>query len=105
MHKLSILLILLLLVAPQVIAQDDGSDDTPTIAEQIDRVEENTEFLRDLEPKGAVPVLFPSRDEVREFLSGEFEEAYTPETIAEVMAFYVAFDFLPPDFDIQAAIL
>ena len=104
MRKICLLLIILLLVAPQVIAQDDGGDEVPTIPEQIELIEQNTEFLRGLEPQHDVPVLFPSRAEVREFLDSEFEEVYTPETIDELMAFYVGFEFLPPDFDIQAAI-
>jgi hypothetical protein len=105
MHKITTLLILLLLFAPMVIAQDDGSDAPPPITEQIDMIEQNTEFLRGLDPQGEVPVLFPSRDAVREFLSGEFAETFTPEAVEEMMAFYVAFEFLPPDFDIQAAVL
>jgi hypothetical protein len=105
MSRMYILLILLLLFAPSVIAQDDGGDEPPTIEEQIDRVEQNTEFLRSLEAQGDIPVLFPSRAAVREYLSNEFTEFYTPEVIEELMAFYVAFDFLPPDFDFQAALL
>jgi hypothetical protein len=102
-NLIAIACLLFLLLVPAVNAQDSGSE--PTVAEQIDQIEEDTELLRGLEPETEIPVLFPSRDELREFINREMEETYTQEYIDELMAFYVAFGFLSPDFDIRASVL
>ena len=101
--RIVIVCLLFMLLVPAVIAQDSGSE--PTVADQIAEIEESTELLRGLEPQSEIPVLFPSRDELREFINREMEDTYTPEYLAELKAFYVAFGFLPADFDIQASVL
>ncbi|MDQ7024338.1 MAG: hypothetical protein Q9P01_05380 [Anaerolineae bacterium] len=96
-------LIIVMLWVSIVSAQDSGSE-TPIDA-QIDQIESDAELLRGLEPTSDVPIMFPSREEVRDYLNGELEDTFTPEYLDEVMAFYVAFDFLAPDADIQALAL
>jgi len=101
-RTLFILLILLLAILPAA-AQDTPIN--PDLQAQIDLIERNTETLRGLTALVDVPVRFPTRDELGNYLAGEITTHYTAEQIAEDMAFYVAFDFLPPNYDIQGELL
>lgn len=109
MKRLVILAMLLMLVGI-VSAQDEGGDDAPFVVspelqEQIDQIEANTVTLRELDPLREVNLDFPLREEAIEFITGELYEALPDEDLADVGAFYAAFDFLPVDYDIRGSFI
>lgn len=96
------LLILLVLCFASLSFAQDSID--PELAEQIDSLEAATVTLRGLEPLEEVALAFPNRAEVTAYLESSFEEFYTPEIVAQEMAFYTAFGFIPADFDFLAGL-
>jgi hypothetical protein len=97
-----ILLILLLSLSASLnFAQDDIS---PELAEQSDGLESATESLRGLDSSEDVALAFPSREDVGDYLEESFEDFYTPEIVAQEMAFYSAFGFIPADYDLVAGL-
>lgn len=90
---------LLLLVSFGLAQETDAID--PRLQEQLERVEANTEVLRELEAQEDITVAFPTRDDLRAYLVDIFEEEYDAETAATERAFYVAFDFIAPDLDLR----
>jgi hypothetical protein len=97
-----ILLILIIsLFASLSLAQDDIE---PELAEQIEGLEVSTEGLRGLEASQDVDLAFPSREDVGVYLAESFAEYYTPEIVAQEMAFYSAFGFIPADYDLVAGL-
>lgn len=97
-----------LLWSSLVFAQEENGGNfplSPELQEQIDGIEHITERLRGLPQLEPVPVDFPTEEEVQTFLYEEVISYYTEERIAEDMAFYVAFDFLTPDYDLPGGLL
>lgn len=98
------LLLLLFGVMGGILAQTTNEAVDPALRAQLDQLEARTEALRDLTIQREVTLEFPTRAEVQAFVADQLSTSFTDESTAEMMAFYVAFDFLPPDFDIEQAI-
>lgn len=105
MPRFLIALIIVLLTVSISVAQDEGDTPVdPQLQQNIERIESNTEIIRGLQAKADIAVAFPTRADLREFLTNEIAVYYTPERVEQDSAFYVAFDFLPPDFDIPGEV-
>ena len=102
---LTIILLILLGVTGTSAQEGDTAPVSPTLQAQIDRVEANTEALRGLETLQPVPLRFPTDAEVHAYLVSELNAYYSEARVAELMAFYVAFDFLPPGYDLYGELL
>lgn len=100
------MLILLLMSTSIAFAQDDVAEDeatrdetiSDTLYEQLELLQQFTREARGLEEKGAFQIVFPTRADLALYLSVTLEEELSPEVLAEEMAFYSAFDFLPADY-------
>lgn len=103
MQKVILSLIALSLLIIPGVAQDDALD--PDLAEQLALIESNTIRIRQLDPLQDVPVFFPTRDELRAFLTSELDEQLNQVAIADDIAFYVAFDFMARDVDLRTVLL
>jgi hypothetical protein len=101
------LLVLLALLAGSLSAQQtttdyDISDELQT---EINRIEDTTESLRELQPLSDVTLDFPTRDELSEYLRTTIASEMTDELVAQSQAFYAAFGFIEPDLDLRETIL
>ena len=100
---ITLLLLLLIGLLPGVQAQEAAEAViTPELREQLDQLEDFTRETRELDQMGSFELVFPSRDELREFVGELLLEELTPDVVSESQAFYAAFGFLPPDFDLVA---
>jgi hypothetical protein len=97
MRKILVLVMLCLL---PVTIRAQETDISPTLAEELFAIEAWVIETRGLEPQGPVIRVFPSREEVSDFLLTELTEQLPAETVREAMAFYVAFDFMSPEVDL-----
>jgi len=93
-----ILLLPLLMMAALVSAQETPI--SPTLDAELDEIEAWVVETRGLQPTGDVIRVFPSREEVADYLTNEINEQLPADTVREATAFYVAFDFMEPETDI-----
>ncbi len=100
--RIFLLLLTILALPLAVTAQEGDSVISPTLSEELDGIEAWVSATRGLEPTEPVIRVFPSRQEASDFLLGSIEEQLTPEIVAEIEAFYAAFDFIAPGTDIVA---
>lgn len=107
MRRLIGILLVLALMSTSVFAQGDenNSDISPELQEQIEIIERNTEALRGLDPLEEIAIYFPTRAELRAYLDSVFEEEYTPDILASDTAFYVAFELIPTNYDLYNELL
>ncbi len=75
---------------------------SPELSAQIDTLSRYTEDKRLLKLPERLPLRFPTRDDLREYITQQFDLAFTPEAIAESTRFYSVFGFLPPETDLRA---
>jgi hypothetical protein len=95
-------LIFTLLLTP-VAAQDATS--TPIDRDtQFQMLEETTVSIRGLDTLETVTRGFPTRAEVREYIEESIALSFSDESVAEMTAFYTAFDFILPGTDLRAVI-
>ena len=98
-----VMLLLCLLLAPIVFAQESSELElSPELEVQIAELTTFTEGTRGLMLPESLPLHFPNRAELRDYITEQFDIAYTEELLAEYVRFYVAFDFLPADVDLRA---
>lgn len=97
-----LIILLSLLLTILVTAQDADID--PNLAQQISRLEDNTEAIRGLDGLEPVALAFPSREEVTIFINESFETELSDSILEYEMLFYNAFDFLPADYDLRAGL-
>lgn len=102
MRSFIIILLMSLMLTMVVTAQDADID--PDLAQQINRLEENTETIRALDGLEPVALAFPSREDVAAFVTESFETELNDSTVEYEMAFYGAFDFLPADYDLRTGL-
>jgi len=90
-----------LLFAP-VSAQDSGTviEPSPALLAHIDELENYAIEIRGLAPLTPVSRYFPSKEDLTVFLSGQFEDEATIESLIEYEIIYKAFGLLAPDIDL-----
>jgi hypothetical protein len=99
MRKL--LLILLLLMTGVVVAQEDEDfAPSPELIEYLEELERITSEIRGLEGREEVIRLFPTRQDVFDYLDEQLEGEENEREFFEAQQFYIAFDFLEPDADL-----
>lgn len=98
--RVFVLLLAVLALPPAVLAQENDPAISPALAAELDGIEAWVTATRGLEPTEPVIRVFPTRQEASDFVMGSINEQLTPEIVAEVEAFYVAFDFAPQGTDI-----
>lgn len=100
MKRLRVLLILLLIV-PATIAQDDDTTTiSPALAEQIADIEQTTSELRGLTLTTPIERIFPTREEVLDFVRADMETQLTVDVAFVEAQFYRAFDFVDGPIDL-----
>lgn len=103
--RTSIVLLLVMLLCGSLLAQDIPAAISPELEAQLAALETVTAEIRELEPLEVVPRHFPTRAELLNYLNGVIAEELDDTVIADALAFYVAFDFLPADADLRAILL
>jgi len=96
------LIMMLLLLALPLTAQDDDPVISPELDANLDALEVTVSELRELDILEPVTRLFPTREEAAEFFITSFDDAFTQDVVLESTLFYRAFDFVEPDFDIES---
>ena len=99
----TIVMLILLLCTVSVFAQDEG-DISPELETFIELVEGETETLRELESQADIALAFPTRADVIDFLTIQFDEYFTDDVIVSDTAFYRAFGLIPDDYDLVSEI-
>ncbi len=99
--RTKIVILLMLLFTSGVLAQDTPFVMSPELETHLLTLETLTAEIRELEPLEEVVLKFPSRTELMEYLNGVIAEELDDAVIADAMATYVTFDFLPPDADLK----
>jgi hypothetical protein len=94
-------LLVLGMVLGSTAAQDTTADVAP-LATQFETLETTTESIRGLETLNEVEKAFPTRAEVQDYIKKSVDIELSDEAIDELMAFYVAFDFLDAKTDLRA---
>ncbi len=109
MKRLLFSLLLLLVLVPLGMAQEEDAltapDVSPALIEQLEDLEARTVNLRGLTALAPVERGFPSRDELAVFLQNLIEEELTAEDIFIDTIFYRALGFVGADFDLEQAYL
>lgn len=100
--KRLIVLLMLLLGARITAAQETIS---PALETHLEAIEQVTARLRGLEALTPVEHRFPTRDDVTAYLERELSVQLDADTLRRETQFYIAFDLLPPDVDLQAVYL
>jgi len=98
-------LMALLLLSVSLSQAQDREGLSPDLSQQLDGIEARTISLRGLAPLDSVSLFFPTRDELQQFLIETFESDFGPQIAEAQRLFYVAFDLLPPEFDLRASLL
>ncbi|MCA9883389.1 MAG: hypothetical protein KC708_10485, partial [Anaerolineae bacterium] len=98
---LMLVCLLVLLIVSSVSAQD--TEPGQALLDQFDALETFTQQTRGLDEIGTFNIVFPTRDDLAIYLENVMTEQLNSEYVAEAMAFYSAFDFLPRDYDIVGA--
>jgi hypothetical protein len=93
-----------ILMSGTVMAQDTIVI-SPALEAHLDSLEQFTTEIRGLPTLEEVELFFPTAEELKAFLEEELETSLTDEVLHEAMAFYTAFDFLPPDTDLLEIIM
>jgi hypothetical protein len=75
---------------------------SPELSAQINTLSQYTENKRQLRLPEKLPLRFPTRDDLRTYITEQFDLAFTPEAVAESVRFYSVFGFLPPETDLRA---
>ncbi len=101
------LLILLTLLVGSLSAQQTTTDYdiSDELQADINRIEDTTEMLRELQPLSDVTLDFPTREELSDYLRTTLASEMTDELVAQSQAFYAAFGFIAPDVDLRETIL
>lgn len=84
------------------IADDDISDE---LRQQITTIENTTSSIRELDALDDVTRLFPTRDDLSDYLRTTLASEFTDDLVAQSQAFYAAFEFIPADLDLRETIL
>jgi hypothetical protein len=84
-----------------VSAQETAPVISAALQEQMDEIELLTSQLRGLQSLNPIERDFPSRADLREYISGVLDEEMSPEYAARSLLFYAAFDMLPADADLR----
>ncbi|MBN1965258.1 MAG: hypothetical protein JW910_11480, partial [Anaerolineae bacterium] len=93
------------------VAQDEATptptpfwqtNDDPDLNAQMDRVEQATSILRDLEPVEPVTRAFIDPDQLLDYLIADLNGAYPPQAARDDVIFYHAFGFMDLDVDLRA---
>jgi hypothetical protein len=94
MHRCLVgLLILCFMILSPVAAQDVTP--TPDLNTQFQTLEQTAVSIRGLETLSPVTRGFPTRQDVQEYIEKSLAVSLSDETLNELNAFYVAFDFIP----------
>lgn len=102
MHKCVLIVLLCLMSLTIAHAQDTIS---PELQAQLDAIELTTTEIRGLDRLEATTLGFPSTDDLEEFIVTEFNEEYSDEEFADDLLFYVAFDLMEPDIDLEEILI
>jgi hypothetical protein len=103
--RIFLLLLALLALPLAVTAQESDPNISLELAAELDGLEAWVIDTRGLQPTEPVIRVFPTRQQASDFIIGSLDEQLTPEIVAEVEAFYTAFDFTEPGTDIVAVYL
>ncbi len=96
------LCLILLVVTPASLAQDDDPVISPALQEQIDEIEMTTSAIRGLDLETPITRLFPTREALGEYFREVFDAELPDAVVAREVIFYAAFDFVPLDVDLRA---
>jgi len=103
LKKQLIMLLVLLLMTVPLIAQED--EISPELTEHLAQLEAQVEEIRDLELDESINRLFPSPEEVLDFIYSSLEEELDDQLVFEETLFYRAFNFVEGDFDLVGTYL
>lgn len=103
MRKL--LVCLLLVLAGSVTMAQEPVTISPELETHLTSLEEITAEIRGLDTLENVALFFPTVDDLKAFLEEELATSLDDDTLREAMAFYTAFDFLPPDTDLLGIVM
>ena len=100
MKKLLLCIVALFIIIPTAFAQEDAPVISPALVEQLDTIEAQTAELRGLNALQPVTRLFPSRQEVIDFVTADINEQLNQQIAFEELQFYRAFDFVDAPLDL-----
>ena len=99
-----LLLALIVLAAAVGLAASQDVTPSPTLLAQIDELEQWATEIRGLRALSPVDRRFPNRSEVEAFIASQLDDPETLDFYRDAQVAYVAFDLLPPDFDLVASL-
>ena len=99
-----LLLIALVVATCSLAAAQDTPQPSPALLTQLDSLEEDTVEIRGLTLNGEVERIFPPREEVAAFVTGQLDEAEMRAFYADSALVYKSFDLLEPDVDLVAVL-
>lgn len=99
MKRLILCLFAICVLVP-ALAQDDTPVISPALIAQLDSIEAQTAELRELDAMQPVTRLFPSRQEVIDFVTADINEQLNEQTAFEELQFYRGFDFIDEPLDL-----
>ncbi|HEX2907287.1 MAG TPA: hypothetical protein VHO69_10535 [Phototrophicaceae bacterium] len=102
MKRLLALIVIFITGAQLTLAQETI---TPALEEHLEAIEQLTAKLRDLTPLRPVEHRFPAREDVVTYLEREMNLQFDPQTLLRETQFYIAFDLLPAEVDLQQVYL
>lgn len=98
--RILVLIVIGLFASAPLRAQEGLTTFDPALDAQMAALEHNTQTLRGLPALNEVGRAFPTRDEVRAYITKQYREQLTPELARRALAFYVALGMLQPNTDL-----
>ena len=99
-----LLSIALLIATFSLAAAQDAPEPSPALLTQLDSLEEDTVEIRGLTLNGDIERIFPPREDVAAFITGQLDEADTRAYYEDAALVYKSFDLLAPDVDLVAVL-
>lgn len=102
MKQLLFMLLLIIITYPITAQQDDTIEISPELIAHLDQLDVAVSQLRELDILADVERRFPTRQDVIDFVMQATQEELDVQTVLEQTQFYIAFDFVSPEFDLVA---
>jgi hypothetical protein len=99
-----LLLLVLLIATWSFTAAQDRPEPSPALVAQLDSLEEDAMEIRGLALDGDVERIFPPREDVAAFITGQLDEDEVRAYYEEAALVYKSFDLLDPDVDLVAVL-
>lgn len=99
-----LLLIALLIAIFSLSAAQDAPEPSPALLAQLIDLEADTMDIRGLTLNGEIERIFPPREEVAAFITGQLDEVDTRAYYEDAALVYKSFDLLEPDVDLVAVL-